>query len=163
VPLLRPLHAAVALTVLGSAVLATGCGGGKKESKETTSTTTAPTVNRIRILAGTMSGAGIPEVPKGAGGTATVTLNLGTGRACWTLSVRGVDKPVSAHVHQGASGAAGPVVIPLGDTFSRKGCVLSNQRALRAVAAAPGSYYVDVHTTKHIQGAMRGQLHLTHG
>jgi hypothetical protein len=29
---------------------------------------------------------------------------------------------------------------------------------LNQVARAPGSYYVDVHTEKHLQGAVRGKL-----
>jgi hypothetical protein len=84
-----------------------------------------------------------------------------SGKACWDLTVNGTDKPLSAHVHQGLSGKLGDVVIPLGDTFSRKGCVLSGRRALRAVAVAPEEYYVDVHTAKYLQGAVRGQLRAT--
>jgi hypothetical protein len=72
--------------------------------------------------------------------------------------VRGTDKPISAHVHVGAAGENGDVVIPLGDTFVRRGCVLTGQKVLREVAASPGDYYVNVHTEKHLQGAVRGQL-----
>ena len=111
------------------------------------------------MISATLSGAA--AVPKGAAagkGTATITLNTRSGRACWRLTVSGIDKPLSAHIHQGAVGKVGQVVIPLGDRFSRKGCVLSVPRALRLVAAAPTDYYVDVHTTKFLDGAVRGQL-----
>ena len=81
-----------------------------------------------------------------------------SGRACWNLTIAGTDKPVSAHVHRGLSGTLGDVVIPLGDRFSHRGCVLSGKLALEAVAGNPADYYVDIHTTKYIQGAVRGQL-----
>ena len=154
---------AIALTLLGAVVLLAGCGGKQEESADATSTTTAkpvpkPKPNRTKVVSATLSGsAASPKGPAGAGGTARITLNLASGRACWTLTVRGTDKPVSAHVHLGTSGKVGEVVIPLGDTFSRRGCVLSPPHALRAVADSL-SLHVDVHTTKHIQGAMRGQL-----
>jgi CHRD domain len=154
--------AAIALTLLGAVVLLAGCG--KDEESDATSTTTAkpvtkPKPNRIKVVSATLSGpASIPKGPAGARGSARITLNLSSGRACWSLTVSGTDKPLSAHVHLGAPGKVGEVVIPLGDTFSRRGCVLSVPRALRVVAGAPSHYYVDVHTTKNIQGAMRGQL-----
>jgi hypothetical protein len=154
---------AIALTLLGAVVLLAGCGGKDEQSDATSTTTVKPVTkskpNRMKIVSATLSGStASPKGPAGAGGSARVTLNLTSGRACWALTVRGTDKPLSAHVHLGTPGKVGEVVIPLGDTFSRKGCVLSVPRALRAVAGAPSHYYVDVHTTKHIQGAVRGQL-----
>jgi len=154
---------ALALIAAGLGLLTAGCGGGGDDEKATTSAkttgSTTPTANPVRVISATLSGAA--AVPKGATagrGSATITLNTRTGRACWRLSVSGVDKPLSAHIHQGPVGKVGQVVIPLGDRFSRKGCVLSFPRALRLVAAAPTGYYVDVHTTKFLDGAIRGQL-----
>ena len=80
------------------------------------------------------------------------------GKACWTLSVSGIDHPLSAHVHKAPRRELGPVVIPLGSRFSRKGCVIAPKPSLRAVASAPGDYYVDIHTRDAIEGALRGQL-----
>src|SRR6266700_1012327 len=60
---------------------------------------------------------GKTEVPKGSpkgSGTARITLDLKTSKACWSLSVKGLDKTLSAHVHQALPGKTGPVVIPLG-------------------------------------------------
>jgi hypothetical protein len=105
---------------------------------------------------------GTAEVPKGSptgSGTAVVKLDTKTNKACWTLSVKGIDKALSAHVHKGPPGKAGPVVIPLGARFSTKGCVLAPRKAILAVATNPGAYYVNVHTKKYLNGAIRGQLH----
>ena len=68
-----------------------------------------------RPFATTLSGAA--EVP-GRGdpdgsGTATLTVNPGRGEICFTLTVAGVAPSTAAHIHVGAAGVAGPVVVPL--------------------------------------------------
>ena len=105
---------------------------------------------------------GSAEVPKGSptgSGVAKVTLNTKTSRACWTITLRGIGKPLSAHVHKGSSGRTGAVVIPLGAKFMTKGCVRVPLRTVRAVAKNPRGYYVNVYTRAYLGGAIRGQLH----
>jgi hypothetical protein len=105
---------------------------------------------------------GSAEVPKGSptgSGTASVRLNLKAGIACWTITVKGLDKTLSAHVHKAPPGKAGPVVIPLGARFATKGCVKAPLATIRAVGKNPRGYYVNVHTRKYLNGAIRGQLH----
>jgi CHRD domain-containing protein len=144
--------------VLAVVPLAAGCGGdGGEESSETTTTTAKPTPT---VFAATLtSAASVPKGPNGGAGTATITFKLRSGQACWQISVTGIGKAVSAHVHAGVPGTGGDVVIPLGDRFARTGCVLTGNRVLRAVARKPAAYYVDVHSEKHIRGALRGRLH----
>ena len=104
---------------------------------------------------------GRAEVPKGStagSGTARVTLNLKTSKACWTLSVKGLDKTLSAHVHKALPGKTGPVVIPLGAKFVTRGCVKVPNKSLTAVGRNPRAYYVNVHTKRYPNGAIRGQL-----
>ena len=160
---------ALALIAMGLVVLAAGCGGeeGGEEAttsaRPATSTSTKPAVNPVKVVSARLSGGA--AVPKGAAtgeGSATITLNTRSGRACWQLRVKGIDKPLSAHIHEGPVGEVGQVVVPLGDRFARKGCVLSAPRALRQVAAAASKYYVDIHTTKFLDGAVRGQLRAAH-
>jgi hypothetical protein len=105
---------------------------------------------------------GSAEVPKGSptgSGTAVVKLNQKTGLACWTIAVNGLDKTLSAHVHKAPPGKTGPVVIPLGARFATKGCVKVPLGTIRAVGKNPAGYYVNVHTRKYLNGAIRGQLH----
>jgi len=92
-------------------------------------------------------------------GKAMITLDSKTGKVCWTLSVHKVDKLLSAHVHKASPGKSGPVVVPLGARFSSKGCVTAvPKKAILAILAKPSAYYVNVHTKKFLNGAIRGQL-----
>jgi hypothetical protein len=72
--------------------------------------------------------------------------------------VKGLDKTLSAHVHKAPPGKVGPVVIPLGARFVTKGCVIVPKRSLKAVETNPRAYYVNVHTKRYLNGAIRGQL-----
>jgi hypothetical protein len=113
-----------------------------------------------KVSAKLTPGAVAPKTKAKASGSIVVTLNPKTRQACWTISVKGTGTPFSAHVHRGRPGKNGPVVIPLGDRWARKGCVVVPARSIAAVAASPKSYYVDVHTRAFVNGAIRGQLHI---
>jgi len=105
---------------------------------------------------------GSPETSGGevdGSGRAQISLNVAKRKACWSLRVAGIGKPLSAHVHQAARGEDGPVIIPLGARYSARGCVIAPRRSIRAVASNPGSFYVNVHTHDFLNGAVRGQLH----
>jgi len=139
------------ILALATAAIGASCGGGKPQAKGATPT---------GVASATLSGGA--EVLKGApngSGTAVVRLNTNAGKACWTLTVKGIGRPLSAHVHRGPVGAVGPVVIPLGGRFESKGCVLAPPTSIAAVAKNPDAYYVNVHTSKFLNGAIRGQLH----
>jgi hypothetical protein len=104
--------------------------------------------------------AGKYEVPKGAPtgkGTATITIS-GT-KVCWAYtSLTGISNETASHIHKGAAGKAGPVVVPLGGAFKAKGCTTTTAALAKAIAAHPGAYYVNVHTVKYPAGAIRSQL-----
>jgi len=64
-----------------------------------------------------------------------------------------------AHIHQGAKGQNGPVIVPLtkkGDTYSVPAGRKLTAAQLKAFKA--GSTYVNVHTARHKGGEVRGQL-----
>jgi len=113
-----------------------------------------------RVSATLRGSAEVPKKgPRTGAGSAKVTLDTKTRKACWTISVRGIGKPLSAHVHKAPAGKAGPVVIPLGAKFMTKGCVIIPLTVMRAVTKNPRAYYVNVHTGAYLEGAIRGQLH----
>ena len=102
-----------------------------------------------------------PNAPVKAAGnfTATVTERRGKATIRWTLTFRRLSgTAVAAHIHRGAPGVAGPVVVPL------CGPCRNGQNGRRVVdedVAAPfvrGGYYVNVHTAKNAAGEIRGQL-----
>jgi hypothetical protein len=77
--------------------------------------------------------------------------------------VTGLKKPIAAHIHKGGPSAAGPVVVALappksGTAGAVSGCLTYPKATLSAIAANPGRYYVNVHTTDFPDGAIRGQL-----
>jgi hypothetical protein len=109
--------------------------------------------------------AGNPAVgdPDGSG-HATVRLNSATGEVCWDLTVAGLALPaVGAHIHVGAAGVNGDIVVPLdapGTSGSSNGCTTADPAVVAAIATDTAGYYVNVHTTEFPDGAVRGQLQM---
>lgn len=96
------------------------------------------------------------------GGTALVTLYPDRNQLCYSVAVAGLAGTLDmAHIHQGAAGATGPVVVPLTPPTqgSSSGCVTIGRRLLARLARNPAGYYVNVHTTPNFTaGTARGQL-----
>ena len=100
-----------------------------------------------------------PKGPATGSGIAVLHLNAAKGSVCWTFSkVKGIGTPQSAHIHKGAAGASGAVVVPLGAAYKAKGCTKASKSTIGAIEEHPNSYYVNVHTKKYPNGAIRGQL-----
>jgi hypothetical protein len=113
---------------------------------------------------------GAAEIPgpgdPDASGTADVTLNQGQGTVCFTLTWANIDGTVFAgHIHEGAAGVAGDIVVPLfsgsfSGTDAASGCVENVDRSLiKAIRRDPSAFYVNVHSSPSFgAGAVRGQL-----
>jgi CHRD domain len=117
----------------------------------------------MRVLTATLFGSN--EVPAGApggSGLATIAIYTSTNTVCWTLSASGITLPaIASHIHKGAAGVAGPVVIPLsppGANGTSAGCTTADAALLQDIIANPSSYYVNVHSKEFPGGAVRGQL-----
>jgi hypothetical protein len=109
--------------------------------------------------------AGETETPAGdpvATGTATIRVRAGHAKVCYQLTARDLSGPASAaHIHRGAAGTAGPVIIPLrtpNAAGKSSGCAKARKALVRAIMAHPGRYYVNVHTAEFPAGAIRAQL-----
>jgi predicted NBD/HSP70 family sugar kinase len=114
---------------------------------------------------------GSKEVPVagGATGTASIRLNQGQKRVCFTITLSGLggSPVVAGHIHQGAAGVAGGVFLPLpNDSLAAldrgapaKGCIQNVDVAkIKAIRQNPAGFYVNVHTAQFPAGAARGQL-----
>jgi hypothetical protein len=83
---------------------------------------------------------------------------------CFTLTWARVDGTVTAaHIHVGAAGDQGAVVVPLfSGAFAGQGsvhdCVAASPATIAAILANPSGYYVNIHSTTFPAGALRGQL-----
>jgi CHRD domain len=112
---------------------------------------------------------GAQEVPgpgdPDASGTAEVELNQGLDTVCFTVTWANVDGTVSAgHIHRGAAGVAGGIVVPLfsgsfSGTDMTSGCVEGVDAALiKEIRQDATAFYVNVHSSVFPAGAVRGQL-----
>lgn len=108
-------------------------------------------------LTATLVGANEPAGgdPDGRG-SFSVDVDATTGDFCYSLSGTGIAKPTMAHVHSGAAGTDGPPVITI--EFAQDMCQAVEPAALKPILAAPGNYYVNIHTADFPKGAIRGQL-----
>lgn len=94
-------------------------------------------------------------------GTATFRLRAGQGQVCYQIDAKNLTGIAAAHIHAGAAGVAGPVVVPLAtpnESGQAKGCVAAARSLVAKILAQPAGYYVNVHTGDFPAGAIRGQL-----
>jgi CHRD domain len=107
---------------------------------------------------------GEAESPAGdpvATGIATFRLRTGQGQICYQLAGTNLPQAAAAHIHRGAAGVAGPVVVPLRtpDAAGKaSGCAVAARTIVASILKSPGSFYANVHTAEFPGGAIRGQL-----
>ena len=103
---------------------------------------------------------GAEEVPPvSASGSGSGTIRVGAdGAVSGSVTTSGVQGTM-AHIHQGAKGQNGPIIIPLtksGDTYSVPAGAKLNDAQMKAFKE--GNLYVNVHTARNKGGEVRGQL-----
>ena len=165
----RPLTTALLSLCLAAGGIA--CGGGDDKDKDTkvTTETSTPGGTKTEGTAVSLKAALSPaeEIP-GPGvkdGVGAALINISGTKVCSELKSTMGEKPTKAHIHQGAKGAAGPVVVDLMPVFSAgesaytsNTCVDTTADKASAIIGNPAAYYVNIHSDGHPDGAMRGQL-----
>jgi hypothetical protein len=105
---------------------------------------------------------GKAEVP-GPGdnnGRGQATIRVTGTKVCYRLSYSNVATPSASHIHRGATGKPGPIVVSLfNGTPKKSGCVTATAKLAREITQKPASFYVNVHDKAFPNGAIRGQLH----
>lgn len=139
----------------------TDMGTGAEATADASTTTSGDSMSFGTTLAG------MNEVP-GPGdedgtGTAAVTFDMTNGQVCYTISVQNIAVPAAAgHIHRGAAGESGPVVVPFDVVPDASGnaasCVLVDAALLQEIAGNPAGFYVNIHTSEFPDGAVRGQV-----
>ena len=89
------------------------------------------------------------------------------GQLMYFYTIEGIDDHTSAHIHAGAAGETGPVILTLGRAPAGIETVGSapgglDPDLLQDMADHPANYYVDVHSAEFPDGAVRGQLEPAH-
>jgi hypothetical protein len=167
--------AVLALAALSTLAVA-GCGddddGGDVSATEPTEASTLPTVTTPSMpeetgttLTATLSpGEEVPG-PGVQDGTGTAELKINGDEVCYDLKATMGEQPTAAHVHQGAKGAKGPVVVDLKPAFEMGesaflsvACTTPAAGEAAKILGDPAAFYVNVHTAEHPDGAIRGQL-----
>lgn len=160
-------------------VAAAGVAVGTVPAVAATVTATSPTA----ATAATSTGAattvlatalrGAAEVPVAGGpatgdahGTALEFIKVEGDQVSVAVTWHGTGRPTALHLHQGAKGANGDVVVDLTKALrharhhSATGTVeVDDPALLTALTNDPGAFYANLHTEEFPGGAVRGQLH----
>lgn len=165
------------------------CGGGGAPGAQATrtaaATTAAPTTaaptatpaTSVVLTAILLSTEEVPPIASAEAtctGTATVTLNKAANSGKFDVEVKGcpaTTEPNIMHIHRGAKGANGGVVVNSGlvagewkltagaGTISKTIATI-DAALLNEIATNPSGFYYNLHSTLHAGGVIRGQLAL---
>jgi hypothetical protein len=136
-------------TGTGSATAAGGEEGGDHAEAAQTEAT----------LAGGAAEVPAPGDPDGKG-TAKVRLDSNKNEVCYEIEVEAIAAPTAAHIHEGAAGASGGILVTFDPTKIGGGeaCVNVDHAIIDRIVANPPGFYVNVHNAEFPGGAIRGQL-----
>jgi CHRD domain-containing protein len=90
-------------------------------------------------------------------GRADVNVDSGRGELCYVFTYDGVMPPDKAHIHRGAKGTSGDVVVNLDPNKSGQ-CVKPSEALMEEIKSNPSGFYVNLHSSEYPKGSIRGQL-----
>lgn len=95
-------------------------------------------------------------------GTAHLRMNPEHQEICYMIRVSGIELPATAaHIHRGAMGVNGPIVVALTAPNAQGvavGCAHATSDLITTITQHPADYYVNVHNARYPDGAVRGQI-----
>jgi hypothetical protein len=127
-----------------------------------------PAAAKNTQLAATLSGAQEVPGPGDLDGTGTAELDVKTkpgkkkAEICFGIRWFSIAQPTAAHIHAGAQGSDGPIIVPLFESTTsvefETACVKTKTKVAKPIAKNPGDFYVNIHNAEFPAGAIRGQL-----
>jgi hypothetical protein len=141
---LKKVQPSSMLSVVFAALLMAGC------------TTTPTGVDHRVVLQGSQE---VPPVTTSATGNGVITIRPDRS-VSGSITTSGIN-PTAAHIHEGARGTNGPVIVPLVRTDVNVWSVPAGGTKLteaQYAAHRAGNLYVNVHSTTHPGGEIRGQI-----
>jgi hypothetical protein len=99
--------------------------------------------------------------PGDAGGLGMAVFTVSGTTVNYTLLEQSIAAPSASHLHRGAAGVAGPVVITLASSFPgdrATGSVTISQALLDEISGNPSGFYFNIHNADFPNGAIRGPL-----
>jgi CHRD domain len=158
--LLRIFRPSLAVAVGAALLVAAGCASTEKSegtagTEAAVKSETAPKGQTVKV---TLSGDNeVPPVKTKATGSGTITVGADKS-VSGKVTTTGVDG-TAAHIHDGAPGKNGPVIIPLtksgNDWTLPAGAKLTDEQYKNFQA---GNLYVNVHSAENKGGEIRGNL-----
>jgi hypothetical protein len=114
------------------------------------------------MVANLSGGSEVPGPGDDGFGYAALLLNVSNSTVCTLIAVEDVTAPTAAHIHIGAEGEAGDVVIaleaPAESVDGTVTCVEGDISQIVSTLADPANYYVNIHNEEFPAGAVRGQI-----
>ncbi|MDQ3101011.1 MAG: CHRD domain-containing protein, partial [Bacteroidota bacterium] len=106
----------------------------------------------------------VPMVMTDGRGLATFLLAKHNGKLTYRVVVNGLSGPITgAHLHMGAMGEVGDIVLDLGDGIMGNTIMGETDPTDILEALMDGDLYINVHTAMHPGGEIRGQVMMVHG
>ena len=119
----------------------------------------------FRFAADPMTGANeVPPEDPGGNGSAQFTIQGSTICGTFQLTTTPPSTVTGTHIHAGASGAEGGIVVDFGAALNQQTCVTCpsaacpNASTPSNIIANPAGFYGNIHTLAFSEGAVRAQL-----
>jgi hypothetical protein len=127
---------------------------------------TAQTTTRCTAFAVLQPGNEVPPTTSQATGATLVRINGTSVRFATVISNPAREVFTRGHIHVGAAGVNGPIVVPLLEGAMNTRRLITqfdtvediDPELAAAICANPAAYYVNYHTSQFPGGAVRGQL-----
>jgi CHRD domain len=114
-----------------------------------------------QTLVGVMNGANEAPAPGDPDGFGLAGFRFEGTSVTYNLMVKNIAAPNASHIHRGAAGVPGPVVITLASTFTNNfasGTASASAALIDEIRRNPAGFYVNVHNADFPNGAIRAQL-----